>query len=103
MPLLTLVHILCSFGLIFIFPQFIYEYSQGQTINFDMELFAILIFLALFIYFSYFVVSLKIEKNETEKEVAEKRKKIPFRWRDLIDKKNQSLGLIDLGLSLIHI
>ena len=57
----------------------------------------LVIFLALFIYFSYFVVSLKIEKNETEKEVAEKRKKIPFRWRDLIDKKNQSLGLIDLG------
>ena len=50
----------------------------------------LVIFLALFIYFSYFVVSLKIEKNETEKEVAEKRKKIPFRWRDLIDKKNSS-------------
>ena len=38
----------------------------------------LVIFLALFIYFSYFVVSLKIEKNETEKEVAEKRKKIPI-------------------------
>ena len=61
------------------------------------------IFLALFIYFSYFVVSLKIEKNETEKEVAEKRKKIPFRWRDLIDKKNQSLGLIDLGNHILII
>ena len=48
LPLLTLVHILCSFGLIFIFPQFIYEYSQGQTIDFNMELFYILIFLALF-------------------------------------------------------
>ena len=48
LPLLTLVHILCSFGLIFIFPQFIYEFSQGQTIDFDMELFYILIFLALF-------------------------------------------------------
>ena len=48
LPLLTLVHILCTFGLIFIFPQFIYEFSQGQTINFDMELFYILIFLALF-------------------------------------------------------
>ena len=48
LPLLTLVHVLCSFGLIFIFPQFIYEYSQGQTIDFDMELFYILIFLALF-------------------------------------------------------
>ena len=63
----------------------------------------LVIFLALFIYFSYFVVSLKIEKNETEKEVAEKRKKIPFRWRGLIDKKNQSLGLIDLGNHILII
>ena len=63
----------------------------------------LVIFLALFIYFSYFVVSLKIEKNETEKEVTEKRKKIPFRWRDLIDKKNQSLGLIDLGNHILII
>ena len=63
----------------------------------------LVIFLALFIYFSYFVVSLKIEKNETEKEVAEKRKKIPFRWRDLIDKKNQSLGVVDLGNHILII
>ena len=63
----------------------------------------LVIFLALFIYFSYFVVSLKIEKRVTEKEVAEKRKKIPFRWRDLIDKKNQSLGLIDLGNHILII
>ena len=63
----------------------------------------LVIFLALFIYFSYFVVSLRIEKNETEKEVAEKRKKIPFRWRDLIDKKNQSLGLVDLGNHILII
>tara|TARA_B100001250_G_scaffold401386_1_gene413220 strand:- start:438 stop:1307 length:870 start_codon:yes stop_codon:yes gene_type:complete len=48
LPLLTLVHILCSFGLIFIFPQFIYEFSQGQTIDFNINLFFILIFLALF-------------------------------------------------------
>jgi len=48
LPLLTLVHVLCSLGLIFIFPQFIYEFSQGQTIDFDMKLFYILIFLALF-------------------------------------------------------
>ena len=48
LPLLTLVHILCTLGLIFIFPQFIYEFSQGQTINFDINLFYILIFLALF-------------------------------------------------------
>ncbi len=48
LPLLTLVHVLCSLGLIFIFPQFIYEFSQGKVINFDLELFYILIFLALF-------------------------------------------------------
>ena len=48
LPLLTLVHVLCSFGLIFIFPQFIYEFSQGQRIDFNIDLFYILIFLALF-------------------------------------------------------
>jgi len=48
LPLLTLVHILCSFGLIFIFPQFLYEFSQGQIIKFDINLGYILIFLALF-------------------------------------------------------
>ena len=48
LPLLTLVHILCTFGLIFIIPQFIYEFSQGQFIKFDLNLFYILIFLALF-------------------------------------------------------
>ena len=48
LPLLTLVHVLCTFGLIFIIPQFIYEFSQGQFIKFDLNLFYILIFLALF-------------------------------------------------------
>ena len=48
LPLLALVHILCSFGLIFIFPQFLYEFSQGQIIKFDINLGYILIFLALF-------------------------------------------------------
>ena len=48
LPLLTLVHILCTFGLIFIIPQFIYEFSQDQFIKFDVNLFGILIFLALF-------------------------------------------------------
>jgi len=48
LPLLTLVQVLCTFGLIFIFPQFYYEYSQGQFIKFDINLFYILIFLALF-------------------------------------------------------
>jgi len=48
LPLLSLVHVLCSFGLIFIFPQFMYEFSQGQKIDFNLNLFYILIFLALF-------------------------------------------------------
>ena len=48
LPLLTLVQVLCTLGLIFIFPQFFYEFSQGQFITFDINLFYILIFLALF-------------------------------------------------------
>ena len=48
LPLLTLVQVLCTFGLIFIFPQFFYEFSQGKFIKFDIDLFYILIFLALF-------------------------------------------------------
>tara|TARA_B100000900_G_scaffold282355_1_gene241642 strand:- start:24 stop:917 length:894 start_codon:yes stop_codon:yes gene_type:complete len=48
LPLLTLVHILCTFGLIFIFPQFMYEFSQGQKIDLNEDLIYILIFLALF-------------------------------------------------------
>ena len=48
LPLLTLVHILCTLGLIFIIPQFLYELSEGKTINFDTNLCYILIFLALF-------------------------------------------------------
>ncbi len=48
LPLLTLVHVLCTFGLIFILPQFLYEFSQGQIIDLNINLFFILIFLALF-------------------------------------------------------
>ena len=48
LPLLSLVHVLCTFGLIFIFPQFMFEFSQGQRINLNIELIYILIFLALF-------------------------------------------------------
>ena len=48
LPLLTLVHIICTFGLLCVFPQFIYEFSQGQIIKIDIDLFYILIFLALF-------------------------------------------------------
>ena len=48
LPLLTLVHVLCTFGLVFILPQFIFEFSQGQKIDFDVNLIYILFFLALF-------------------------------------------------------
>jgi len=48
LPLLTLVHVLCTLGLIFILPQFLYELSQGQFIKFDINLGYTLIFLALF-------------------------------------------------------
>jgi len=47
-PLLTLVHVLCTLGLLCVLPQFLYEVSQGQTIKFDLNMFYILIFLALF-------------------------------------------------------
>ena len=48
LPLLTLVHIVCTFGLVSVFPQFLYELWNGQVINFDINLFYLLIFLALF-------------------------------------------------------
>ena len=48
LPLLTLVHIICTFGLVSVFPQFLYELSSGQAINFDINLVYTLIFLALF-------------------------------------------------------
>ena len=48
LPLLTLVHVICTFGLISVFPQFLYELSSGQVINFDINLVYTLIFLALF-------------------------------------------------------
>ena len=48
LPLLALVHVLCTFGLIFIFPQFLYELSQGLMIKFNTNLGYTLIYLALF-------------------------------------------------------
>jgi len=48
LPLLTLVHVLCTFGLIFIIPQFLYELSQGLTIKFNSNLAYTLFYLALF-------------------------------------------------------
>jgi len=48
LPLLTLVHIVCTLGLISVLPQFLYEYTNGQVIKFDINLVYTLIFLALF-------------------------------------------------------
>ena len=48
LPLLTLVHILCTLGLLFILPQFLFELSQGKVIKFDVNLGYILVYLALF-------------------------------------------------------
>ena len=48
LPLLTLVHVICTFGLITVLPQFLYEFYQGKLIKIDIDLFYILIFLALF-------------------------------------------------------
>ncbi len=48
LPLLTLVHVICTFGLISVLPQFLYEFYQGKLIKIDIDLFYILIFLALF-------------------------------------------------------
>ncbi len=48
LPLLTLVHIICTFGLICVTPQYLYELSQGQIIKFDSNLVYTLTFLAIF-------------------------------------------------------
>ena len=48
LPLLTLVHIICTFGLICVTPQYLYELSQGQIIKFDSNLIYTLTFLAIF-------------------------------------------------------
>ena len=46
--LLTLVHILCTFGLLTLVPQFLFELSQGKTIIVNNNLVYCLIYLALF-------------------------------------------------------
>ena len=48
LPLLTLVHVLCTLGLVFILPQFFYELSQGLTVKFNTNVGLTLIYLALF-------------------------------------------------------
>ena len=46
--LLTLVHILCTFGLLTLIPQFLYELSEGKKIIVDNNFIYCLIYLALF-------------------------------------------------------
>ena len=46
--LLTLVHIICTFGLIFLLPLFIMDVVQGETIEMSSNLFYILIYIAVF-------------------------------------------------------
>jgi len=48
LSLLTLVHILCTFGLITLIPQFLFEFSQGKTIIINEHLIYSLIYLAIF-------------------------------------------------------
>ena len=46
--LLALVHIICTFGLIFLLPLFILDLLQGKTVEFTSNLFYILIYIAIF-------------------------------------------------------
>ena len=46
--LLTLVHIICSFGLIFLLPLFILDIAQGKIIEISGNLFYILVYVAVF-------------------------------------------------------
>ena len=46
--LLTLVHIICTFGLIFLLPLFILDLAQGRTVEISSNLFYILIYIAIF-------------------------------------------------------
>ncbi|MDB3964189.1 DMT family transporter [Candidatus Pelagibacter sp.] len=46
--LLALVHIICTFGLIFLLPLFILDVAQGKTIEMSSNFFYILIYIAIF-------------------------------------------------------
>ena len=46
--LLSLVHILCTCGLIFLLPQFFYEYSQSEIIDLNQTFVFSLLYLAIF-------------------------------------------------------
>jgi len=46
--LLALVHIICTFGLIFLLPMFIIDVVQGETVEMSSNLFYILFYIAIF-------------------------------------------------------
>ena len=60
-------------------------------------LLGLVVFLVLFIYFVFFSISLRLEKDQNAAQIAVKRKSVPFKWKDLVDSKNKKLGFIDLG------
>ena len=60
-------------------------------------LLGLVVFFVLFIYFVFFSISLRLEKDQNEAQIAVKRKSVPFKWKDLVDSKNKKLGFIDLG------
>ena len=46
--LLSFVHVVCTCGLLFLFPQFIYEYTQGDFVNVNKTFLYCMFYLALF-------------------------------------------------------
>ena len=62
-------------------------------------LLSLVIFIILFLYFSWISVSLMFvkEKEKEENKSILKNKKVPWEWHDLIDAKNKNLSFIDLG------
>ena len=46
--LLSLVHIICTFGLVFLFPLFILDVVEGKTVEVSSNLFYILTYIAIF-------------------------------------------------------
>jgi drug/metabolite transporter (DMT)-like permease len=46
--LLSFVHIVCTCGLLFLFPQFIYEHTQGDVVNVNITFLYCILYLALF-------------------------------------------------------
>ena len=47
-PLLSLVHVVCTFGLIILFPAFLFELAQGKTTEVNSNLIFILFYIAIF-------------------------------------------------------